>query len=76
VTFGCRVGPVEGVDGNACTLVPAAEKASDSPMYGTKLTRDEALAHPWLPLYWEVIDLIMEADQTVSRHFHGTVPTS
>jgi hypothetical protein len=72
VTFGCRVGPVKGVAGNACTLVSAADVAPDSPMFGKKLNREEAQAHPWLPLYWEAIDLILTDDPTVDQHMHGS----
>lgn len=68
-TFGCRVGPVDGQDGPACSLVPAASVAPDDPLYGHKLTRDEALAHPWLAAYWQTIDLILLEDPTVHAHF-------
>ncbi|MEV4454512.1 hypothetical protein [Microbispora sp. NPDC049633] len=36
-----------------------------------KLTREEALAHPWLPDYWETIDHILENDATVRQHLYG-----
>ncbi|GII57883.1 hypothetical protein Pth03_62720 [Planotetraspora thailandica] len=71
VTFGCRVGPVEGRPAPACSLVTGAEVAPDDPLYGRKLTREHALAHPWLPGYWAVVDHILEHDQTVNRHLYG-----
>lgn len=71
VTFGCRVGPVEGHDGVACSLVGAAQLAADIPLYGRKLSRDEALDHPWLVAYWDTVDHILENDPTVSAHLYG-----
>ncbi|KAB8190238.1 hypothetical protein FH608_035255 [Nonomuraea phyllanthi] len=71
VTFGCRVGPVENSPVPACSLVTGAAVAPDEPFYGRKLTRDEALAHPWLSDYWETIDHILENDLTVRQHLYG-----
>lgn len=72
VTFGCRVGPVANSPMPACTLVTAATVAPDTPFYGRKLTREAALAHPWLPDYWKTIDHILEHDPTVTHHLYGT----
>ena len=44
-TFGCRIGEIDGQVGPQCSLVEGGAVRSDSPMFGKKLTRDEALAH-------------------------------
>ncbi|MEV5650187.1 hypothetical protein AB0L57_18225 [Nocardia sp. NPDC052254] len=71
VTIGCRVGPVEGRPGNACSLVDGASVAPDTPLYGRKLDPDQARRHPWIALYWETIDHILEHDSTVGTHLYG-----
>ena len=45
VTFGAQVGPVAGQADPAATAVPAGAAYSQSPFWGIKLSRDEALAH-------------------------------
>ncbi|MCM6773079.1 hypothetical protein NDR87_04490 [Nocardia sp. CDC159] len=71
VTFGCRVGPIDGQSNIACSLVDAASVAPDDPLYGRKLGPDEARQHPWLSVYWDTIDHILEHDATVSTHLYG-----
>jgi hypothetical protein len=71
VTFGCRVGPVEGNPLPACSLVDAASVAPDDPFYGHKLSRPEALGHPLLPQYWEVVDHLLEMEPMVHDHLYG-----
>ncbi|MEO3855004.1 hypothetical protein [Acrocarpospora sp. B8E8] len=71
VTFGCRIGPVENAPGPACTLVTGGAVAPDEPFYGRKLTREEALQHPWLSDYWATMDHILEHDLTVNQHLYG-----
>lgn len=46
ITFGCRVGPVQGRSEPAATLVPAATPYGPSPLFGQKLSRADALDHP------------------------------
>ena len=67
VTFGCRVPPKSG----GCMLVPAASAYNDSPMFGQKLNREEALAHPWLSDFWAVVDHVLVNDPLVHRHVYG-----
>ncbi len=68
LTFGCRVGPFgEGGD-YACSLVAAAVPYSESPLFGRKLDRDEALGHPWLPDFWAVVDFLLVEDAEISLH--------
>ena len=71
VTFGCRVGPVQGQDEPAASLVTGAIPFSDSDLFGKKLTRDEALVHPWLPRFWEVVDFVLVTDADVHTHVYG-----
>jgi hypothetical protein len=71
VTFGCRIGNVEGQEAPACSLVPAGKIRSDTAMFGRKLDRQAALNHPWLPAFWEVVDWLMLNDPTLHEHvFH------
>ena len=69
VTFGCRLGPIEGHPETAFSLVTGAEVAPERPFFGHKLTRDHALLHPWLQDFWDVIDFIYEQD----HELHGFV---
>lgn len=70
VTFGCRVGPVDGQDEPAASLVGGAGPYGESPMFGRKLTRDEALVHSWLPAFWEVVDFVLFEDPKVRAHMY------
>ena len=71
VTFGCRVGPVEGQDDPAATAVDAALPYSDKPIWGTKLSRAAALDHPRLAEFWEVVDFLLVADPVIHHHVYG-----
>ena len=71
VTFGCRVGPVPGQDEPAAWLVLGAIPYGDSPIWGEKLARDEALRHPWLSQFWEVVDFVLVQDPDVNRHIYA-----
>lgn len=71
LTFGCRVGPVTGQDSPAATLVAAAVPYSDAPIWGRKLTREQALAHPRLADFWEIVDFVLMADEVVHSHVYG-----
>lgn len=71
-TFGCRVGPVEGQEGPAASLVPAAEPYGNDPEWGTKLSREQALADARLPQFWDAVDFILVNDPTVRPHAYGT----
>jgi hypothetical protein len=59
VTFGARIGPVAGQDEPAATAVPAAAAYSNSAFWGIKLSRDEALSHPRIGEFWEVVDYLL-----------------
>ncbi|GAA2737332.1 hypothetical protein GCM10009867_24060 [Pedococcus aerophilus] len=70
-TFGARVGPVDGSPEPAATAVPAAAPYEDSDLWGHKLTREEALAHPLIDDFWAVVDFILENDPHVNHHVYG-----
>ncbi len=74
LTFGCRIGPVQGSPGPAATLVDAAAAGGDSPIYGQKLTRAAGLVHPRLPDFWKLVDHVLEYDGMVSHHLYGPQP--
>ena len=71
VTFGCRVGPVQGQADPAATAVAAAAPYEDTPLFGRKLTRDEALAHPSLSNFWRVVDFALINDADIHFHVYG-----
>lgn len=71
ITFGCRVGPVVGQSEPAATLVAAAIPYSDRPIWGRKLSREEALVHPRLAEYWEVVDFLLVSEPETHAHVYG-----
>ena len=62
VTFGCRIGAVDGEPSPECTLVAGGQTRSDHVMFGRKLTRDEALSHPRLKEFWDCVDWLVIND--------------
>ncbi|WP_052442896.1 hypothetical protein [Streptacidiphilus neutrinimicus] len=66
VTFGARYGAVQGQREPACSLVTGGAVAPDSAIYGTKLDREGALAHPRLAEFWQIVDFLIEHDPVVS----------
>lgn len=75
VTFGCRVGPVDGQSGPAASAVDAAAPYSDSTLWGSKLTRQEALTHQRIGDFWTVIDFVLTSDPHVRDHVYGAGAT-
>jgi len=71
ITFGCRVGPVIGQTEPAATLVTAAIPYSDRPIWGRKLSREEALVHPRLADYWKVVDFLLVSEPETRAHVYG-----
>lgn len=71
LTFGCRVGPVDGQVEPAATLVQAARPYSDAPLFGRKLSREEAMTHPLLTAFWRVVDFALVSDPDVHFHVYG-----
>lgn len=39
-----------------------------APFFGRKLSREEALAHPWVATFWQVVDLLATGDPAVKEH--------
>lgn len=71
LTFGCRVGPIDGYSGPQSSLATGGAAFSQSRTFGQKLTRDEALKHPRLPEFWAVVDHVLTHDQVVRTHVYG-----
>ncbi|GAA4024244.1 hypothetical protein GCM10022247_55940 [Allokutzneria multivorans] len=71
VTFGCRVGAVEDSPAPAATAVQACLDGSAGPLHGRTLSREEALAHPWITDFWAVVDHVLEHDPVVHPHLYG-----
>jgi len=76
VTFGCRIGYIEGQDAPACSLVEGGKVLGDAAIFGQKLTRDEALAHPWLDRFWELVDWLIGNDPILHEHVFHMPPRS
>ncbi len=74
VTFGCRVGPVANKPEPAATAVAAAVPYDDAPLWGRKLSREEALAHPRIGDFWRVVDFVLEREPVVKAHVYGRRP--
>ncbi len=68
MTFGCRVGPVSNSPTFASTMVDAAAAWGDVPFFGRKLSRDQAMAHPWREEFWSHSDFILVNDPDVAAH--------
>jgi hypothetical protein len=71
VTFGCRVVFLDDRSGPAAGLVQACLDGSGGPVHGVRLSREEALAHPWLPDFWQVVDFVLAEDPLVHAHLYG-----
>jgi hypothetical protein len=70
VTFGCRVGPIEGQVEPAATLVAAGVPYRDTRLFGRKLTREEALQHPLVGDFWRIVDFVLVNDPNVEKHIY------
>ncbi|KQX69888.1 hypothetical protein [Angustibacter sp. Root456] len=59
-TFGARTGRIEGTEGDVSSLVTGGHQApDDADVLGVRLTREHAMNHPLLPLFWQVNDLLL-----------------
>lgn len=76
VTFGCRTGHVAGQAAPASSLVTAAEGRGNHPWFGDKLTRDQALDHPLLPAFWEVVDWLILNDRILHDNVYHMAPSN
>lgn len=68
VTFGChlRRSPENGE--TSAGLVPAADVFSNSALFGRKLDREQALAHPWIEDFWAVVDFLVLEEPDIQAH--------
>jgi len=71
ITFGCRVGPVQGQSEPAATAVAAAAPYGEASLFGQKLSREEALVHPWVSAFWRVVDFALINDADIHFHVYG-----
>ena len=70
VTFGCRVGYVEGQAEPAASLVQGGALRGSGPILGTKLDRAAALEHVWLAEFWAIVDWLIINDPTLHEHVY------
>jgi hypothetical protein len=54
VTLGCRIGYENGQPRRE--FVDAADVLSDDPLYGVKISRDQAEVHPLREQFWQIVD--------------------
>ena len=69
--FSCFLRP----DGAMAVDAPVAITV-DAPLVGLRLTREAALSHELLPRFWEVVDLLTEADPSVRDSVYQDPPLS
>jgi hypothetical protein len=69
--LGCRAGEVVDHPGPAATLVQACLDGSAGPVHGAVLSREQGLAHPRLPEFWEVVDFVLTRDPLVRAHVYA-----
>lgn len=68
VTFGCRIGPVPGQEGPAAQLVTAATSFAAAPLFGQRLSPDEAERHPLLEQFRTLVAHVLSHDAVVASH--------
>ena len=51
-------------------LVQACLDGSAGPVHGAVLSREQALAHPRLPEFWQVVDFVLAEDPLVHAHLY------
>jgi len=76
VTFGCRIGHVQGQEQPACSLVQAGSRRSGSALFGLRLSPEQARAHPRLSEFWAVTDWLILNDQLLHQHVFHMPPAS
>jgi hypothetical protein len=66
-TFSCRV------RSEGATLFPAPLAAEGrAPMFGKKLSAEEAIAHELLPTVWAIVDFVVTSEPTIRASVYGT----
>ncbi|MGE3795717.1 MAG: hypothetical protein AB7I38_17585 [Dehalococcoidia bacterium] len=69
-TFTTRTGPVEPDGHIASTMVDGGASYPDDPLFGRKLSRDEALARPDVARLWDLNDAILSSVEEIDRHLY------
>lgn len=64
LTFSCLLRPDGAMAVDATVAVAASRR---DPLIGRRLTRAEALSHPWVTTFWQVVDVIATEDASVTR---------
>ncbi|WP_208739467.1 hypothetical protein [Arthrobacter agilis] len=71
VTFGCRVGLFTEDGELASSLIDSNHTSPSTPVWGLRLTREQALSHDLLPAFWEVVDWLVLEDPQTHQHLYG-----
>jgi len=66
VTFSCEVHEDGSMTQDASLATPG-----EGELFGRKLRRDEALAHPWAATFWQVVDLVQLEDEDARAALSG-----
>lgn len=74
LTFSTRTGPVDGGSVGS-TLLDGGSVSRDDPMLGTKVSREDGLSHPALPLVWSYLDSVLVDVADVNQHLTGGTPS-
>lgn len=72
VMFSCLLRAAEGA--MAVDSSVAIEPGATDAILGRRLTREEALAHPWIARFWQVVDVIAAEDAAVRASVYGLPP--
>ncbi len=64
-TFGCHIRTLPGEAIPSCMVVQAASVSPPNPVFGHRLSREQALVHPLLSAFWAVVDLVLRDDYDV-----------
>jgi hypothetical protein len=74
VTFGCRIGGVQGHPEPVASLVKGGGSRPDHPVFGVKLDRVVALENPKLTAFWDLIDWMVVNDRLLSDNVYHMPP--
>ena len=66
------MGTLEDRHEPGASLVTGGAAFADKPLFGRKLSRADALSHPFLGDFWAVVDYILANDPLVRGHVYGS----
>jgi hypothetical protein len=69
ITFSCRYGEIVKGGEFACTLLNVSD-AYNKPIFGKRLTRDEATSHQKISEFWKVVDYLLEDDPLIHDYLN------